>query len=155
VPEPYGGSNEKLGDSLGNQIMAACDYARMLASFDMGEDKPLLTPATVKIMWTEPPALAGSNLLRGWFRGTLANGLTAIGHNGGDIGTTTMGFRRSDNLSFVVFFNHDYGEPLYIDGTVNTLGKALSSIADTISDWPDNDLFPSVDIPVFIHLTNQ
>ena len=153
VPEPYGGSNEKLGDSLGDQIMAACDYARMLAAFDMGEDNPLLAPATVKIMWTEPAALAGSNLLRGWFQGKLSNGLTAIGHNGGDIGTTTMGFRRPDNISFVVFFNHDYGESLYLDGTVNMLGNALSNMADTISDWPNNDLFPSFDIPVFMHLT--
>lgn len=153
VPEPYGGSNEQLGDSLGGQIMAACDYARMLASFDLGEDSPLLDPATVKIMWTEPAALAGSNLLRGWFRGTLANGLTAIGHNGGDIGTTTMGLRCPDNISFVVFFNHDYGDSLYINGTVNMLGNALNSLADTVSNWPDDDLFPSVDIPVFIHLT--
>jgi hypothetical protein len=71
----------------------------------------------------------------------------------GDIGTTTMGFRRPDNISFVVFFNHDYGESLYIDGTVNTLGNALSNAADVVSQWPDTDLFPSVGIPVFFHLT--
>lgn len=149
VPASYGGTNEELGDSLGDQIMATCDYARMLAAFDLGDANPLLHSSTVALMWTEPPALAGTNILRGWFKGTLARGLTAIGHNGDDVGTTTMAFRRSDNISFVVFFNHDFGTSLYIDGTGNMLSNALSDAADTISNWPDIDLFPSVHIPAF------
>lgn len=149
VPAPYGGSNVELGDSLGAQIMATCDYARMLAAFDLGASNPLLHPSTVAMMWTEPPELAGSNILRGWFKGTLAQGLTAIGHNGDDTGSATMAFRRSDNISFVVFFNHNFGTSLYIDGTGNMLSNALSDAADQVSSWPDTDLFPSVGIPVF------
>ncbi len=149
VPFPYGGSNEQLGDSLGNQIMATCDYARMLAAFDLGAANPLLRPDTTTMMWTEPAPLVGINILRGWFQGTLAHGLRAIGHNGGDIGTTTMAFRRSDNISFVVFFNHDFGVSLSIDGTGNPLSNALSDAADAVVNWPTTDLFPSVGIPAF------
>src|SRR5215469_337370 len=149
VPAPYGGENEQLSDSAGGLIMAACDYVRMLAAFDLGEANPLLRPGTVNIMWTEPPALAGTNILRGWFKGTLAHGLTATGHNGDDIGDTTMAFRRSDNISFVVFFNHDFGTSLYVDGTGNMLSNALSDEADRVTTWPDRDLFPTVGIPAF------
>ena len=147
VPAPYGGTNEQLGDSLGDLIMATCDYVRMLAAFDLEENNPLLHPATVATMWTEPVALAGSNILRGWFKGTSTNGLSVIGHNGDELGSTTMAFRRSDALSFVVFFNHDFGMSLYIDGPGNVLSNALSEAADAISDWPGIDLFPYVDIP--------
>lgn len=152
VPAPYGGANEELGDASGDQTMAACDYARMLAAFDLGAANPLLKPATVETMWTEPPALAGSNILRGWFKGTLARGLTAIGHNGDSFGSTTMIFRRSDNISFVVFFNHDFGVSLPIDGAGNVLSNALSDAADEVSVWPGGDLFPSVGIPTFAGL---
>ncbi len=149
VPAPYGSFNEPMGDSYGSQVMTTCDYVRMLAAFDLGEANPLLQPATVAMMWTEPLELKGTNILRGWFQGTLAHGLTAIGHNGDDVGNTTMAFRRSDNISFVVFFNHDFGTSLYIDGTGNMLSNALSDAADTITAWPDSDLFPSVSISSF------
>jgi CubicO group peptidase (beta-lactamase class C family) len=149
VPAAYGGSNEQLADSLGGQIMAACDYAKLLASFDLGQANPLLHPVTVATMWAEPAELAGSNILRGWFKGILPNGMTAIGHNGDEAGTTTMVFRRSDDTSFVVFFNHDFDTSLYIDGTGNELSRVLSNAADAISAWPAIDLFPTVGIPGF------
>jgi CubicO group peptidase (beta-lactamase class C family) len=149
VPYTYGGFSMENHDANGAQIMAAPDYARMLAAFDLADKNPLLQPAFVSMMWTHPPSLANKNILRGWFAGTVAHGLTVVGHDGYDPGTETVAFRRSDNTSFVVFFNHDFQESLAIDGKGTFLSNALSDAADGITNWPTTDLFPSVGIPSF------
>lgn len=146
VPAHYGGLNLSNHDANGGQILAAPDYAKVLTAFDYGYAKPLLQPATAKEMWTEPGVLAGKNILRGWFKGVTSHGHPVVGHDGGFYGTMTVVFRRSDNFSFVVFFNRDFNASVAIDGAGNDLTNALSAAVDAVPVWPDHDLFASAGI---------
>ncbi len=138
VPYAYGGISMETRDSTGGNIMAAADYAKVLAAFDLGERNPLLRPATVQIMWTEPP---GAGMLRGWYTEKLGDGQTIIGHEGDFPGSTSTAFRRSDGISFVLFVNKDPLAPPV------TLDEPLSRLADGITSWPGRDLFPDLAIP--------
>lgn len=140
VPYAYGGISMETRDATGAQLMAAADYAKVLAAFDLGEQNPLLRPATVRTMWTEPP---GAGMLRGWLTEKLSDGQTIIGHEGAFPGATSTAFRRADGLSFVLFVNKD---PL---AHPRTLDEPLSRLADGITAWPAKDLFSDLDIPAF------
>lgn len=148
VPAPYGSIHLENNDADGGQIMAAADYAKILAAFDL-KLNPLLQPASIARMWSEPPGFAGSNVLQGWFKGTTRDGHAVIGHDGFDPGSETMIVRRADALSFVVFFNTDFQTSLAIDGSGNVLSNALDQAAQEVSSWPQKDLFPALNIPSF------
>ncbi|MBA2287588.1 MAG: serine hydrolase [Ktedonobacteraceae bacterium] len=138
VPYAYGGISMETRDATGATLMAAADYAKVLAAFDIGEQNPLLRPATVEIMWTQPP---GAGMLRGWYIEKLDDGQTIIGHEGTFPGATSSAFRRIDGLSCVLFVNKDpQAHP-------RTLDNAISKLADDISSWPSRDLFPELGIP--------
>src|SRR5439155_22890550 len=96
-------------ESHGGWILAAPDYAKVLAAFDEDAANPLLKPATVQTMWSSPAPAIYPNLLRGWFKLTLPDSaghpVDAYQHNGGLDGTSTLIVRRQDKLSFVLFFN--------------------------------------------------
>ncbi len=48
VPGVYGGWwNQENLDSVGGWVMATVDYAKVLASFDMGYSNPILKPSSV------------------------------------------------------------------------------------------------------------
>jgi hypothetical protein len=149
VPYVYGGFAMELLDANAGWIASAPDYAKVLAAFDLGAHNPLLQPSTVDAMWTQmwSQRIYGGEVLRGWFRSKLDNGVTVIGHGGELNGTAALAFRRSDNVSLVAFFNKNTANTLRIFD--DELGKPLNQAADSITHWPDMNLFPPMGIPAF------
>ncbi|HEX6811547.1 MAG TPA: serine hydrolase [Planctomycetota bacterium] len=143
VPVQYGGWNHPNMDSHGAWVMAAPDFAKVLAAFDLGQFNPLLDPNQTAAMWSPAASAPGSTWLKGWFRQTVPNGqggtVAMREHNGILPGTRTYIGRRADGLSFVLFTNGDR----WLGGPD---GLALSNIANGISMWPAHDLFGSVGI---------
>jgi CubicO group peptidase (beta-lactamase class C family) len=146
VPSQYGGRNIPLGDGAGAWILAAPDYAKVLAAFDQGAANPLFTHdpiGTTKSMWTSPD---NTITCRGWFAMTLKNtsnqDVATVWHNGGMEGTAALIVRRRDGLNFVLLLDSDIGLGM---------GQAtqLSVLANNVTAWPTTDLFPSVGIPSF------
>ncbi|MBK8096223.1 MAG: serine hydrolase [Planctomycetes bacterium] len=139
VPGQYGSWNQGNMDSHGGWVMASPDFAAVLASFDLGDDSPVIDSATTANMWSSTAGMP-SNVLRGWYR-TNASLLRVLRHhNGGLPGTSTCGVLRSDGTGFVLFLNRD-------NGLGDTEYLQLDQIANSIAQWPDHDLFPSVGIP--------
>ncbi len=142
----YGWLNEQNMDSHGGWVMAAADFAKILAAFDLGAANPILGQTETNNMWTDDPNFNGT--MRGWFRKSVDDGkggtVNMAHHNGRLIGTTSFVAKRMDGLSFVFFTNGDQNN---LFGNVH--GEQLSDIANTISIWPNHDLFPSVDLPPF------
>ena len=143
VPGQYGGWNQGNLDAEGGWIMAAPDYAKVLAAFSLGDGNPVLNTAWTNHMWSTVSA-SYPNLLRGWYKtDVLSNGTWKVlhHHNGELPGTATFCCVRSDNVGFCLFINRDHwlGD--------NPHGIDLSGIADQVVQWPNNDLFPSVGIP--------
>jgi CubicO group peptidase (beta-lactamase class C family) len=148
VAGQYGALNKENMDSHGGWVMAAPDYAKILAAFDLGGSNPLLSPEQTTNMWSVEPGY--STLLHGWFKRNVNNGtggtVAMYHHNGLLYGATSFVARRADGLSFVFLTNGDRNN---LFGNVQ--GEELSNIANTISLWPTNDLFPTVSIPPFTH----
>ncbi|MBX3464033.1 MAG: serine hydrolase [Planctomycetes bacterium] len=148
VAGQYGAWNKENMDSHGGWVMSAPDFAKILAAFDLGASNPLLDPDQTGAMWTVEPGY--NSLMRGWFRAMVADGLGGqvemYHHNGRLAGATSFIARRADGLSFVFLTN---GDRRNLFGNVH--GAELSNIANTISLWPNHDLFPNFSIPPFQH----
>ncbi|MCA8951735.1 MAG: serine hydrolase [Planctomycetes bacterium] len=148
VATQYGAANKENMDSHGGWVMAAPDYAKILAAFDLGASNPLMTPATRDAMWTVESGYA--TLTRGWRMNTVSNGnggTVRMHHHSGKLsGNVSFVAKREDGLSFVFFTN---GDKSNLDGGLH--GAVMSALADTITSWPTHDLFPTVGIPSFVH----
>lgn len=146
VPGAYGDFDLRNMDAAGAWVLSAPDYAKVLASFDLGEADPLLPPQGVATMWTSPH---NSKYLRGWFSVKVDDGAghveEAKWHNGVFPGTATMVFHLPGKWSFVVFLDRDIASPL----TGEKNGRELCRIAASVADWPETDLFPSQGIAAF------
>jgi CubicO group peptidase (beta-lactamase class C family) len=131
VPIQYGGENNANFASFGGLVMAAPDYARVLASYS--------SPA--------PPTNTKLKDMLGADYGSAA-GAWFTYHNGALPGTYTFIELRDDGVSIVAFFNRDRSG----DGTFPWKGEsvgldtALNGVANTAA-WPNHDLFPSVLTP--------
>ena len=143
VPEQYGGLNIGKRDSHGGWVMAAPDYAKVLAAF-ASANNPLMTQTTADAMFATAPGFAPQ--ASAWF--TYSNfddgrggNVQVSAHNGGQPGTSTLVARRADGISFVLFTNSDAGFSLRDDS------ESLSDLANTVVVWPNHDLFPTVDLP--------
>jgi len=164
VPGGYGDFDLRNMDAAGAWLLSAPDYAKVLASFDLGEDDPILKPKAVATMWSRAAmaALPGNlgrvggagngtqdRFLRGWFATTVSDArgdtLVAKWHNGLFPGSSTLVFYRPDKWSFALFLNQDI--PPQLSG--DRQGRELSRLADAVARWPDADLFPNMGIPAF------
>jgi len=148
VAGQYGALNIPNRDSHGGWVMAAPDYAKILAAFDLGASNPLLGQDQTDAMWSVEPGY--STLMRGWYGQTVSDGFGGSVemnyHNGRLFGSVSLVARRADGLSFVFFTNGDKNS---LSGSGDS--SQLNSIANQISLWPSHDLFPTVSIPPFIH----
>jgi CubicO group peptidase (beta-lactamase class C family) len=147
VPGAYGDFDLRNMDAAGAWIMAATDYAKVLASFDLDAANPVLAPEAVRTMWAPPH---DERFLRGWFASrvrTAAKGetLTAKWHNGLFPGTSTLVYYRPDKWSFALFLNRDVTP--HLSGDLH--GRELGRLADKVAAWPGEDLFPAVGIASF------
>lgn len=147
VPGAYGDFDLRNMEAAGAWILSATDYAKVLASFDLGADNPVMPPEAVSTMWAPPK---DPRFLRGWFATRLRKredgGMeTAKWHNGQFPGTSTLVFYRPDRWSFALFLNKDIAPQL--SGDVQ--GRELGSLADAVAEWPAIDLFPEVGLQSF------
>jgi hypothetical protein len=89
--------------------------------------------------------------LHGWLGTTVkddhGNDVVAYHYDGAFPGTAALIFHRADGISFVLLFNRD-AVP-YLWGGVEAEGEQLNDLADQVTDWPSEDLFPSYGIPSF------
>jgi len=147
VPWHYGGFNMANLDSHGAYVMTAPDYAKVLAAFDLGLFNPLLGPTQRDRMWSaNPQPGADPKYRKGWMRNivTVNGNTTNMYEHGGVLpGTRTyIAHRPIDGVSFVLFANGD-------GDLGNPQGQELSDLANTVSAWPQQDLFGSVGLPSF------
>lgn len=143
----YGARNLNNAAAAGGWVMSAPDYAKVLAAFDQPTN-PLLTQASVERMWT-PYFDFYFPSQYGWAGGVVkdehGNDVIAHHQNGSLEGGATFIFHRADGISFVLFFNRNV--PLGLQA--ETEGVQLSDLANQVTDWPSDDLFPSYGIPGF------
>ncbi|GEM_PF-406962 len=146
VPIQYGGWSQENMNANGGWVMAPADYAKILASFDVGDANPVLPAGVAREMWTPPFPSIDNNLLRGWFRLAVKDAGNvsrwAYNHNGRLPGTSSIGFRRDDGLSVVVMCNADFNG---FFGATHIY--QLNALANKVPSWPAHDLFPSLGIP--------
>lgn len=144
VAAQYGDLNYPNMDSHGAWIMAAPDFAKILAAFDFGAGNPLLGEDATDDMWTVAPGT--NSTMSGWFLTNVqddqGNPVRMMQHNGRLLGSTAFIGRREDGLSFVFFANGDKRNM-----TGGNTGTPLSDIANTIPIWPNHDLFPQMRLP--------
>lgn len=149
VPIQYGGFHVGNFDAHGGWVAAAPDLVRILASFDLGAQNPILTPASAQTMWTVPAPSLSSTQARGWIRAFVpgASGayVAAMWHNGSIPGSAALAFRRTDNVSFALLFNRDVTPVL----GAFPHGSQINDLLNAVTTWPSSDLFPSVGIPSF------
>ncbi|MEZ6038835.1 MAG: serine hydrolase [Planctomycetota bacterium] len=150
VPRQYGVANKETMDSHGGWVMAAPDYAKILAAFDLGASNPLMGVPAVTEMWTLAPGFA--SLTQGWRMRSVADGTggqVRMHYHGGLLaGAASFIAKREDGLSFVFFTN---GDKQSLHGDVH--GNELSLLANQITAWPSHDLFYSTGIPPFVHVS--
>ncbi|MBL8750820.1 MAG: serine hydrolase [Planctomycetes bacterium] len=152
VAGQYGALNKTNMDSHGGWVMSAPDMAKILAAFDLGASNPLLSPDSTDAMWSVEPGY--NTLMNGWFAADVPNGtggqVRMCHHNGRLYGAVSFIAHRKDGLSFVFLTNGDRNN---LSGA--THGQQLSDIANTITAWPQNDLFPQYSIPPFVHVAGS
>lgn len=150
VPGAYGDFDLRNMEAAGAWVLAATDFAKVLASFDLGEQNPVLRPEAVRTMWAPPH---DPRYLRGWFATRLGRKQAQGGpedsvakwHNGLFPGTSTLVFYRPDRWSFALFLNRDIAPHL----TGDVQGRELGRLADKVKAWPERDLFPEMGIQAF------
>ena len=93
----------------GGYIMAAADYVKILAAFDLGAENPLLNPQHRDMMWSARYPSSSTAVKRGWFKTSfLTRNSTYVDgyeHGGSLRGTATLMFHRTDGISVALFFN--------------------------------------------------
>lgn len=139
VPLAYGGEDLRLLEACGGWCMAACDYAKILASLARGDASPVLNQASLDLMWTLPPFRPGQAYVNGWDSFDAGGGVRGFQHGGGATGVMSRVLYRTDGWGFAVFGNGPGGVPdIYPE--LAAMGPAA---------WPAHDLFPQVGIPSF------
>ncbi|MCA8941062.1 MAG: serine hydrolase [Planctomycetes bacterium] len=142
VAAQYGARNLQNRDANGGWVMAAPDYAKLLASFD-APATPILDASQTSAMWTVAPGY--SSQMSGWYLRDVDDGaggtVEMYFHNGRLIGSTSLIAKRADGYSFVFFTN---GDKTSLGGTQ---AEELSDLTNGIALWPNDDLFPSVGLP--------
>ena len=86
----------------------------------------------------------GAEIASGWFvRSAMderGNPVEMYTHGGRLLGSTSRIGRRDDGFSFVLFTNTDLGVSA-------TVADDMSNLANSITRWPEHDLFPSMGLP--------
>ena len=76
VPGHYGGFQLEKMDAHGGWVMAAPDFARVFAAFDLGDRNPLLNKTWMGKMWSSY-ASSNPDTMQGWFRNKVNSGGTS------------------------------------------------------------------------------
>ena len=150
VPMPYGGFHLEAMDAHGGWIASAVDLARFAAALDDPEHSPLLKPDSIRTMYA-PPAPPASRKADGtledfyygcgWMiRPVGKRGEANYWHSGSLPGTATLLVRRRDGWSWAALFNQRSEDKKLPDTAIDA---ALHRAADSVADWPMQNLFDS------------
>ena len=144
VPVQFGGGGD---DNLtrragaGGVITSPVDYVRIFAgAFDMVCDGGVFNQTTLNAMLAAPLVSPGANPCGFDTREVRANGVVALGKNGGLWGSSSEVIYRTDGVAIAVF-----------DGKANSNASRseLNDLADAVTTWPTHDLFPAYGLPAF------
>jgi N-acyl-D-amino-acid deacylase len=149
VPAPYGAFCLESMDAHGGWLAAAVDLARFAAALDDPAHSPLLTPRSFAGMYAPPPppvarrpdgSLHSAYYACGWsVRPVGRDGQANYWHTGSLPGTYALLVRRWDGLSWAVLFNQRSEGRSLPDSAID---PALHRAANSVTDWPEHDLFP-------------
>lgn len=142
LPLTYGALNIHSLFSSAGLISSAVDYARFLTAFDDPDHSPLLSRATIDLMWSPPPGTppnATWYYADGWNINPLGPpGLFWASHSGSMPGTATYYTRRHDGVNWVILFNT--GDIVGLPGTAQ-INQELDTLINGTSQWPMGDFF--------------
>jgi CubicO group peptidase (beta-lactamase class C family) len=144
IPYPDGAFNLENMDSHGGWIASAIDMARFAVAFDEARSCPVLSPASIELMFSPRPGLSVPQGNRyyamGWEVRDYGESRTTW-HTGSLIGTTALMVRRRDGVNWVALFNQrdDTADPT--GSTYWDIDWMLHHAADAVAAWPDHDLF--------------
>lgn len=143
VPTPYGGWHLEAMDSHGAWLASASDLCKFAAAFDDPDRCPILSAASIKLMYQRPPGLAGFDengkpkdtfYSLGWSNRVVSGGKINHWHTGSLAGTATILIRRHDGKNFAALLN------TRISPSASHLGREIDSLlhraANEVADWP-------------------
>ncbi len=139
VERPYGGFDVETMDSHGGWISTATDLIRFVLAVDGFNTRPdIISPATINIMRT--PSEANQNYALGWVVNYLGNWW----HNGSLPGTTSLLVRTTTGrMCWTVLINY---RPFNFWDFNNQLDTMIWDAVNTVSTWPEHDLFDSLTV---------
>jgi hypothetical protein len=128
-------------DSHGGWLASAPDLVRFAAAFDDAANCPILSAASIETMFSFPVTIASekykpgeSYYACGWGVRDYGDGRRNTWHTGSLPGCYSFMARWSNGVNCVVLFNKRGPDFEKID-------PILSKTANSISTWPDHDLF--------------
>jgi len=140
----YGAFNLENMDAHGGWMASAPEMARFAAAFDDPCNCPTLSAESIETMFSLPQTMTREKYelgdrycACGWAVRDYGNGGRNTWHGGSLPGTYTFMARWSNGVNCVVLFNKrgpDFGK----------IDRLLSEAAQSISTWPDHDLFPQM-----------
>ncbi|MCB0000161.1 MAG: beta-lactamase family protein, partial [Anaerolineales bacterium] len=146
VPWCYGGWNLENMDSHGAWLGTAVELARFATTFDDPATSPILNQASVDTMFALPQHINPGDYTPGdWYFGCgwsvrdWGGNIRNTWHDGILDGTYALLVRRYDGLNWCVLFNQ-FDDPSGLPYW--EIDPLIYNMADTITTWPDHDLFP-------------
>lgn len=147
VPSPYGGWFLEAMDSHGAWVASAVDLARFACAFDDPDRCPILSRASIELMYARPAKTAGQGdtdpsdwyYSLGWSNRVIGQGQLNHWHSGSLPGTTTILIRRHDGRNFIALLNARATPTT--DAVSRDLDRLLHRAANAVQEWPTHNLF--------------
>ncbi len=143
VAWPYGAWYLEAMDSHGGWLATAEDLGRFAAAFDDPENCPILSKASIDLMYGRPPGAAGYEpdgskkdrfYSLGWSNRIVRGGKVNHWHTGSLNGTAAILIRRHDGKNFVALLN------TRVSPNSSHLGRSIDRVlhqaADQVTQWP-------------------
>ncbi len=137
----YGGFNLENMDSHGGWLASAPQLARFASAFDDPCNCPILAAASIETMFALPQTIAPEQYKAGepyyacgWNVRDYGNGRRNTWHTGSLPGSYSFMARWANGIDCVALFNRRTSDVAKIDGL-------LRKAAESVSSWPDGDLF--------------
>lgn len=128
-------------DASGGMMMSTVDYVRILSgAFDRNIDASILAPSTRDLL---EDLIESGGRCGGWdkSRTKTVGGKTYTYYNKGGLWRSAHAsvVRRSDGISIAAFCTGPNGPSI----------DEINAIVDSVTEWPEHDLFPNYGLPAF------